>query len=370
MEGEEDEDSKDAEEEEEVKQTPELSNEEELVNSALFAKAFASAIDHVSEIAKSHREEMIQSAKKQLEESGTMVTDEMMSKAMKTFAVLEAEEVVEESESEEEEVDEEELSKEMAEALEAVRELAQMHKPEFVEKICDLYEGLNEEEPTTAELYDIFAGIQIKLAEEAIEMDSDIDDEDDEDADILAEEMEMALEQVRKQAQLDQEGLVDYICDYYVDFNGVEPSVDTISDIFSRIKEQLAADAREEFLEENEDGDEEDDSDYAVSDDSAAEHYESDEEDDAETESEIESEIDDDEAFDYLEDIEDEEELVNDPVFGAMWCSAIEHIESIAKEEGVDMLWQIVEEYEGETGQQVTEEMVEVAMTAASTLDA
>merc|ERR1712121_15236 len=63
------------------------------------------------------------------------------------------------------------------------------------------------------------------------------------------------------------------------------------------------------------------------------------------------------------------EELVNDPVFGAVWCSAIEHIQSIAKEDGVDMLWQIVEEYEGETGQQVTEEMVEVAMTAASTLD-
>merc|ERR1711973_686251 len=63
------------------------------------------------------------------------------------------------------------------------------------------------------------------------------------------------------------------------------------------------------------------------------------------------------------------EELVNDPVFGAVWCSAIEHIQSIAKEDGVDMLWQIVEEYEGETGQEVTEEMVEVAMTAASTLD-
>merc|ERR1719300_930708 len=297
---------KEEEEEEEEEQTPELSNEQELLNSALFAKEFASAIDHVSEIAKSHREEMIQSAKKQLEESGTMVTDEMMSKAMKTFAVLEEEELGAKSESEEEKVDEDELDTEMAEALEAVRELAQMHQPEFVDKICDLYEGLNDEEPTTAELHDIFAGIQIKLAEEAMEMDSDVNDEEELDAETLAEEMEMALSQVRKQAQLDQEALVDYICDYYVDFNGSEPSLDTVSDIFSRIKEQLAEDAREEFLEENEDGDDEDDSDYAVSDDSAAEHYESDEEDDvyvegeddAETESEIESEIDDDEAFD------------------------------------------------------------------------
>merc|ERR1719499_1993423 len=189
--------------------------------------------------------------------------------------------------------------------------------------------------------------------------------------------MELALEQVQKQAQLDQEALVDYICDYYVEFNGTEPSLDTVSDIFSRIKEQLADEAREEFLEENVGSDDEDDSDYAVSEDSAAEHYESDAEDDAfvsgeselETESAIESEVDDDEAFDYLEEIEDEEELVNDPLFEAVWCSAIEHIQSIAKEDGVDMLWQIVEEYEGETGQEVTEEMVEVAMTAASTLD-
>merc|ERR1719295_832648 len=143
----------------------------------------------------------------------------MMSKAMKTFAVLEEEELVSKSESEEEKVDEDELDTEMAEALEAVRELAQMHQPEFVEKICDLYEGLNDEEPTTAELYDIFAGIQIKLAEEAMEMDSDVNDEEELDAETLAEEMEMALTQVRKQAELDQEALVDYICDYYVDFN-------------------------------------------------------------------------------------------------------------------------------------------------------
>merc|ERR1719499_2609840 len=189
--------------------------------------------------------------------------------------------------------------------------------------------------------------------------------------------MELALEQVQKQAQLDQEALVDYICDYYVDFNGTEPSLDTVSDVFSRIKEQLADEAREDFLEENLDTDDEDDSDYAVSEDSAAEHYESDEEDDAfvsgeselETESEIESEVDDDEAFDYLEEIEDEEELVNDPLFEAVWCSAIEHIQSIAKEDGVQMVFQVLEAYEQETGQSVTANMVNIAVTVASTLD-
>merc|ERR1719334_1353296 len=212
-------------------------------------------------------------------------------------------------EEEEEEMDESQFNKEMAEALEAVRELAQMHQPEFVDKICDLYEELNEEEPTTAELYNLFEGIKNQFAEEAVEMDSSVSVSDDEgvDAETLAEEMEMALEQVRKQAELDQEALVDYICDYYVDFNGSEPSLDTVSDIFSRIKEQLADEAREDFLEQNLETDDEDDSDYAVSDDSAAEHYESDEEDFLEENLDTDDEIDDDEAFDYLEEIEDEE---------------------------------------------------------------
>merc|ERR1719403_638407 len=325
---------------------------------------------------------MIESIKTQFkEQTGLEISDDTASKAMRTFAVEDMEVVdgTTSEEEEEEDIDEYELDKEMAEALEAVRELALQHQPSFVDKICDLFEELNDEEPSTAELYNLFEGIKNQFAEEAVEMDSSVSVSDDEgvDADMLAEEMEMALSQVRKQAELDQEALVDYICDYYVDFNGSEPSLDTVSDIFSRIKEQLAADAREDFLEQNLESDDQDDSDYAVSDDSAAEHYESDEEDDvyvegesdAESEGEIESEIDDDEAFDYLEEIEDEEELVNDPVFGAVWCSAIEHIQSIAKEDGVDMLWQIVEEYEGETEEQVTEEMVEVAMTVASTLD-
>merc|ERR1712217_608945 len=118
-------------------------------------------------------------------------------------------------------------------------------------------------------------------------------------------------------------------------------------------------------------------SDYGVSSDSAAEHYCSDcaddvyieGEDDVETESEIESEIDDDEAFDYLEEIQDEAELVNDPLFGAMWCSAIENIQSIGNEDGVQMVFQVLEAYEQETGQSVTADMVNIAVTVSSTLD-
>merc|ERR1719378_1186938 len=157
-----------------------------------FAKEFESAIEHVSEIAKAHREEMIESVITQLEEDGLEVSDNAVSQAMKTFAVEDMEVVdgsTTGSEEEEEEMDESAFNKEMAEALDAVRELAQMHQPEFVDKICDLYEELNDEEPTTAELYNLFEGIKNQFAEEAVEMDSSVSVSDDEgvDAETLAE---------------------------------------------------------------------------------------------------------------------------------------------------------------------------------------
>merc|ERR1719320_505443 len=190
--------------------------------------------------------------------------------------------------------------------------------------------------------------------------------------------MGVGLCAVRAQAQLDQEGLVHFICDSHRDLNGCEPSVDILVDILDRIKGLLAEEARDEFLEMNQDEDDEEDSDYEVDEDSDAEQYAEDEAEDiyiAESDSaevsasESAAEIDDDEAFEYLVEIEDEEELVNDPVFGELFCSAMEHIESIGREDGVSMVLDIVEQYEEETGQRVTEEMVEVAVAAASTTE-
>merc|ERR1719461_245804 len=91
------------------------------------------------------------------------------------------------------------------------------------------------------------------------------------------------------------------------------------------------------------------------------------------TESEFEAESDSEtleEALEYLEQyVDDEEALVNNSVFAELWCSAIDHIESVGRADGVEMVLQIVEGYEEETGKSVTSEMVEEAVTAASTLE-
>jgi len=366
-------------------------DEESLIRSESFAKELSAAIEHVCGIAKVHREEMIESIKEHLlEQTGLEVTDEAVSAAMKSFGVAEDMELVDGTtsgeEEDEEEVDEDLLDREMAEALEAVRELGQLHQPSFVDRVCDIYGELNDEEPTTETLYSLFRGIRVQFAEEAVSMDTESDvDSDEVSAETLAAEMVLGLEQVRKQAQLDQVGLIDSICDYYCDLLGYEPSVDVLGDILVRMKEQFGEEAREEFLEMNQDEDDEEDSDYEVDEDSAAEQYAEDETEDIyiseehlvsdsdldEAEYLTSSSIDDDVRFLDLAEIEDEEELVNDPVFGELFCSAIDHIQSIGREDGVSMVLDIVEQYEEETGQRVTEEMVEVAVNVAScsTLD-
>merc|ERR1712130_288505 len=75
-------------------------------------------------------------------------------------------------------------------------------------------------------------------------------------------------------------------------------------------------------------------------------------------------------ALEYLEQyVDDEEGLVNNSVFAELWCSAIDHIESVGRADGVEMVLQIVEGFEEETGTSVSSEMVEEAVIAASTLD-
>merc|ERR1719334_2128120 len=106
-----------------------------------------------------------------------------MSSAMKPFAMgleVEAMEIAEgttsdgmtSEEEEEEEFDEELFAKEMCEALEAVRELAEDHRGEFVDRICDIYSSLNDEEPGTETLYELFDGIKAQFVESAEETDS------------------------------------------------------------------------------------------------------------------------------------------------------------------------------------------------------
>jgi len=398
-------------------------DEEAVVSSRAFGKEFESAIDHISEIAKSHRAEMISSIKEQIEsETGQFVSDEMVSSAMRPFAVDQVESMdigsttddesavsVEESAENgdgDEEYDEEVGSDQMEEptakesqqilgasscwkeALSAVRDLAACDQELLVNSLCDIHLELNSEEPSLSELHGMFSGIRAEFASEAVEMEtaSEWGSESESLApSLLAAEMEVALVQVRKQAQLDQEGLVEFIMSYFQDFNGCDPTVEDMAAIFGRIKESFAEEEREEFLERNEDGvDSEEDSDYEYgeSEDAEAEQYAEDEAEDVygdglgveaevdAAERERESVLDEEEAFDcLLALIDDEEEMVNEAVFEELWCSAMEHVARIGHEDGLSMMEAIVEQFEEETGQIATAEMVAAAMAAASTLN-
>jgi len=406
--GDEEEDTEALEEVEDIENWDEM----EIINSPLFAKEFQSAIDHISSIAKDHRVEMLESARKSFaEETGTTVSDEMVSRAMKTFAVLAEKEVSsadETAEKEEESMDEEEkeesldeelLAEEMEEALSAVRELAQSQRSDLVDTICSIYGELNDEEPTADELVSVFQGIRSSFLDEATLSVSESEavsvGGDEVDAESLADQMEEALSCVRKQAQIDQEELVDFVWSIHSDLNGSEPSAEDIASIFGRIREQFAADAREEFLERNEENDSDSDRDYSeessYSEDGELDIYVSGDDDAASSaESERWDEMDDeydaeeDDAEEYWNDVvddeeldlwasgieewsgsamstDDEEQLVASSLFAAEWSSAIEHIEDLAKRDQQSMLSAVWGSDDEATSSMVEEAMDSVA---------
>ena len=80
--------------------------------------------------------------------------------------------------------------------------------------------------------------------------------------------------------------------------NGCDPSIEAISGIFGRTKEQFAEEEREEFLALNEDGDDEQDEDYEVDEDSDADQYALDEAEDIYIAEEHRHHIDDDDDDD------------------------------------------------------------------------
>jgi len=60
--------------------------------------------------------------------------------------------------------------------------------------------------------------------------------------------------------------------------------------------------------------------------------------------------------------------MVKEAVFEELWCSAMEHVVRIGHEDGLSMMEGVVEQFEEETGQIATAEMVSWAVAAASTL--
>merc|ERR1719320_1488154 len=404
-------------------------DEEAVISSRSFAKEFESAIDHISEIAKSHRAEMIESVKERIEaETGQFVSDEMVSSAMKPFAVQQIESMdlgattdeesavsAEDADSvdvdDESDVDDADLEEPTAaeslqilrcssvwvSALESVRSLGRGDQEELVNSLCSIHLELNDEEPTLEELHSMFSGIRARFHEEAMEL-SESEDESVEEvnAESFAEEMELALAAVRKQAQQDQEGLVSFIADSFLSVNGREPTVEELSGVLGRIQLQFHEECRSLFLEQNEDDDADSDSDYELEGDQEAEQYAEDEAEDiyidgeheAATFSEFSSseqidnieydpmdddaqslysrdELDDEElsAFasaeelassEFEEETESEDDIVNSAQFAVEWQEALQSVHDLAKSDQQRLLQSVDE--------QATDSMVEAAM--------
>jgi len=216
---------------EEVAPSSEEVDEAELVNSAQFAEELQSAIDHVQRIAKTHRAEMIHAAKQQFErETGSAPTQRMVDDAMET----------------------------MKESLVTA-------EPE-----------ISSTEPATTDI-----DANSKPAE--AELDG-----------VSAEDMESALEHVRTLGRLHRTEFESRIRAQYADINGAEPSSDELSGIFARIRESLAEEARDEFLDIHDQEELDGDSDYEPSADQLTFQFFKDNADDVAAESEdIDGELDD-----------------------------------------------------------------------------
>merc|ERR1712039_1002605 len=125
---------------------------------------------------------------------------------------------------------------------------------------------------------------------------SDSEEEEYVDPDTFASEMELALANVRKLASYQQEEFVTRISDLYSLYNGKEPSVDDLADVFSGIKQEFADEAAEEILseldedieqaEKKEDGDDSD-SDYDPKDEADLKQVAADEEEDYSSEEDV-----------------------------------------------------------------------------------
>ena len=88
------------------------------------------------------------------------------------------------------------------------------------------------------------------------------EDEEEVDPELFARELSSALDNIKKLGKAHQAEFVGKLSDTITELNGGPPSAEQISNIFGRIKEQLADEAKEDFLEVNDKGDDEEDSDY------------------------------------------------------------------------------------------------------------
>lgn len=122
------------------------------------------------------------------------------------------------------------------------------------------------------------------------------------DPDTFSSEMDLALANVRKLASFQQEEFIVKISDLYSLYNGSEPSVYDLADIFSGIKQEFADEAAEEILSEL-------DADIASAEEQKDDGGDSDSDYDPKDESDL-KQVEADEAEDYSSDEDVDENAV------------------------------------------------------------
>jgi len=201
-------------------------------------------------------------------------------------------------------------------------------------------------------------------------------------------EMDLALAHVRKLALFEKESLVNSICDTFASFNGKEPSINDISAIFGRIKQEFASEAIEDEMNEQcEEIEDEQDSDYHPNDDSFDYDFDQDinENDDLSSSDAEDSDYDPSDAedikqvaADLAEDVfddlseeevekeeleqisfEEEEAIISSKEFDAEYFEAIQCVVNAAKLEKGRIYAKISKKYETEFGDEVIEKAFE-----------
>jgi len=175
----------------------------------------------------------------------------------------------------------------MEEALLCVESAAKEDKHRILEMARAAYKEDTGEEPTDEMLASALQMFRLDGDEEAAERKEDGAAEQEVDPDLFAKEMSSALDNIKRLGREHQAEFVQKLSDTFSMLNGGPPTEDQISSIFGRIKEQLAAEAKQDFLERRgpaTDDDDDDDSEYRPSAEAEAAQRSDDETADAEEE--------------------------------------------------------------------------------------
>merc|ERR1712228_851469 len=131
-------------------------------------------------------------------------------------------------------------------AIECAVNAAKLEKERIYAKICKKYQSEFGDE-VIEKAFEQFVDFEFDESEDEVAVDS-VE---------FQNEMDFALDSVRKLAAKHKEAFVDEVCGAFVSLNGYEPSLSELSSVFGAIKSEFAEEATQEFLEDIEEEEEE-----------------------------------------------------------------------------------------------------------------